>query len=187
MMCQLDQMNDYEMETKILEKIFEQLSVERRVRAVVTERISSYICQLQKNYKRKLEDYQDELEDIRTECDLPVDASPFRFFSSDLEMTFTWQYITQYKEMLTELEDVDRFTERICCLILPNLYGLGVEEIRRMVYLRYVIPNLKGEEKLRKKKNNQRLKHLKIISKSRKNPTYKPMPKLPLKRNRLQH
>lgn len=180
-------MNDYDMESKILETIFEQLSVERRVRAFVTERMPSYIGQMQTNYKNVIKDYQQELQDIWTEFDLSADTSSFRFGSAEYQMALTSRHITQYEEMLAELEEVDQCTDRICCLVLPYLYGLGVEQIRRMIYLQYLVPKLKGEEKLRKKRNNQRIKHLKIISKSRKHPRYKPMPKLSMETNQLKH
>lgn len=179
-------MSDNQIKIDILQAIFEKMSVQQTIRTTITECLPDYVCQMEKKYNNLVEDLRTLSQNPVNETGVPFGWWKYSWFSPSRNMEQKKKEMLECQENLTKFRQVNQVTDEICSLVMVDLYKLGIDLIRHMVHLQSVIPNLKAKEDLTKR-NDRRIKNLKIMSKPQKKSIYKPLPKLPMRKHHNRH
>lgn len=178
---QLDRMDDHQMETKILQLIFEQLSIRQKIRITVTEILPSYISLLETKHKKLIEDHRQIVKNSSTQSRRAFAFGWFRLFSPEQEIERLRREILESENYLMKLRQIDQSVDEVCDSVLSHLYQLVIERIRYVISIRCFLSRLKEKEKILPKGIKCERENLKIISKCQRTHDYKPIQQFPMK------
>ena len=185
---QIDELDDDPIELNILQTIFDQLSVHRRIHIAAIKLVPNHIREVEIRYKKLIEDRRRILQDPTTHMGRFHPESRFGSISTAAQQ-IEWmrEEIVECEKELIKLRQVERFTDEICCSVLSKLSRFATGEIRRISHLRSILLKLKSEERIQRTKNRQRVKDLKIIYKSQKQHDDLPISKYPIRKYQSRH